>query len=200
MYIAALAAEVKKKVLSRAKALSHSHNLDCTPEGVFHRISGNGSLCRAYGTRIVLDTYPALKRWAKIFRPVPGFVRSRFAGFRSTPECSSMFYKVWTTLAVYTLVLGTFAAAQNITGKVTNATTGKPSAGDEVTLLSLSQGMQEVASTKSDAGRTLFLCGACRSQRSPHGARHPRWGELLPARWAADARFDDGRAHGLRLG
>src|SRR5271157_293308 len=44
------------------------------------------------------------------------------------------------------------AAAQNITGTVTNATTSKPSVGDEVTLLSLSQGMQEVASTKSDAG------------------------------------------------
>jgi len=55
--------------------------------------------------------------------------------------------------AVVLLTFASFtaAAAQNITGTVTNGTTGKPSAGDEVTLLSLSQGMQEVGSTKTDA-------------------------------------------------
>jgi hypothetical protein len=60
-----------------------------------------------------------------------------------------------TTLLASALFLVAFMSvssiAQNITGTVTNATTGKPSAGDEVTLLSLSQGMQEVGSTKSDA-------------------------------------------------
>ncbi len=49
------------------------------------------------------------------------------------------------------LLLGSFAVAQSITGTVTNGTTGKPAAGDEVTLLALSQGMQEIGSTKSDA-------------------------------------------------
>ena len=72
--------------------------------------------------------------------------------------------------------------AQNITGTVTNATTGKPSAGDEVTLLSLSQGMQEVGSTKSDASGRFSFAGARRCQCPAHGARHPRWRELLPAR------------------
>ncbi len=45
----------------------------------------------------------------------------------------------------------TFAAAQTLTGTVKNSTTGKPGAGDEVVLLSLSQGMQEAGRTKADA-------------------------------------------------
>jgi 5-hydroxyisourate hydrolase-like protein (transthyretin family) len=43
-----------------------------------------------------------------------------------------------------------FAAAP-ITGVVTNKTTGKPAAGDEVTLLRLAQGMQESSHTKTDS-------------------------------------------------
>src|SRR5271169_6050114 len=58
---------------------------------------------------------------------------------------------VLAAMLVVVVLASVAAAAQNITGTVTNATTGKPSAGDEVTLLALSQGMQEVASTKSDA-------------------------------------------------
>src|SRR5271157_5785845 len=67
----ALAAEVKQcaHVTSGAKALLHSYRLECAPEGVRHPISGNGSLCRAYGTRIIFEAFPALKRWAKIFVP-----------------------------------------------------------------------------------------------------------------------------------
>jgi len=56
-------------------------------------------------------------------------------------------------LAVFALSLTAavaFAAAP-ITGVVTNKTTGKPSAGDEVTLISLAQGMQESSHTKSDS-------------------------------------------------
>jgi hypothetical protein len=48
-------------------------------------------------------------------------------------------------------LLATFASAQTLTGKVTNATTGKPAAGDEVVLLSLGQGMEESGRTKADA-------------------------------------------------
>jgi hypothetical protein len=71
--------------------------------------------------------------------------------------------------AIFLLLL-TAASAQNITGTVTNATTGKPSSGDIVTLLSLSQGMQEVANTKSDAqGR--FLLPAPAGDPSPHMVR-----------------------------
>lgn len=42
-------------------------------------------------------------------------------------------------------------AATTITGTVTNRTTNKPSAGDQVTLVSPQQGMQEVTATKTDA-------------------------------------------------
>jgi hypothetical protein len=41
--------------------------------------------------------------------------------------------------------------AAKITGKVTNGTTNKPSAGDEVVLLSLAAGMEETGKTKTDA-------------------------------------------------
>ena len=41
--------------------------------------------------------------------------------------------------------------AANITGSVTNKTVGHPSAGDDVVLLKLSEGMQEAARTRSDA-------------------------------------------------
>ena len=49
------------------------------------------------------------------------------------------------------LVLGSLASAQTLTGTVKNSTTGKPSAGDEVVLLSLGQGMEEAGRTKADA-------------------------------------------------
>ena len=49
---------------------------------------------------------------------------------------------------------GSFAA--QITGTVTNATTNKPSMGDEVILLSLASGMQEVAKTKTDSQGHYF--------------------------------------------
>ena len=45
--------------------------------------------------------------------------------------------------------MGAFAA--QITGTVTNGTTNKPSSGDEVVLLSLATGMDEVAHTKTDS-------------------------------------------------
>ena len=49
------------------------------------------------------------------------------------------------------LLLSALASAQTLTGTVKNATTGKPAAGDEVVLLSLSQGMEEAGRTKADA-------------------------------------------------
>ena len=42
-------------------------------------------------------------------------------------------------------------AAEPITGTVTNKTNGKPSAGDQVTLIQLQQGMQESTKTTTDA-------------------------------------------------
>jgi len=98
-----------------------------------------------------------------------------------------------TMLLFCVLLLTSFAAAQNITGTVINATTGKPSAGDEVTLLSLSQGMQEVASTKSNAqGR--FSLPAPAGDHAPHMVRvthegvnyFPASGPLMPGTTTAE--------------
>jgi hypothetical protein len=48
------------------------------------------------------------------------------------------------------LLLATSAAAETLTGTVKNGTTNKPAAGDDVVLLSLSQGMEEAGRTKTD--------------------------------------------------
>ena len=84
------------------------------------------------------------------------------------------------------------ASAQNITGTVTNGTTGKPSAGDEVTLLSLSQGMQEVGSGKTDA-QGKFSLAAPADTGTPHMLRvthngvnyFPQGGPLMPGATSA---------------
>lgn len=54
-------------------------------------------------------------------------------------------------LATTLLFAVVFASAATLTGTVNNLTTGKPSAGDEVALLALSQGMNGLAHTKTDA-------------------------------------------------
>jgi hypothetical protein len=73
-----------------------------------------------------------------------------------------------TLLIAVTLLLGSFASAQTLTGTVKNSTTGKPSAGDDVVLLSLGQGMEEAGRTKSDAkGNFSFKLDA----QGPHLVR-----------------------------
>ena len=52
---------------------------------------------------------------------------------------------------VFCLCASAGAFAAQITGTVTNGTTNKPSSGDEVVLLSLASGMDEVAKTKTDS-------------------------------------------------
>ena len=54
-------------------------------------------------------------------------------------------------IALAILVLSSFAAAQTLTGTVKNSTTGKASSGDEVVLIKLGAGMEEVAHTKTDS-------------------------------------------------
>ncbi len=96
-------------------------------------------------------------------------------------------------LIICIVILSNLAAAQNITGTVTNATTGKPSVGDQVTLLSLSQGMQEIASTSSDA-RGHFSFAAPPDADAPHMVRvthegvnyYPPGGPLMPGRTTAE--------------
>ena len=58
--------------------------------------------------------------------------------------------KVISTVALSLLLTGAWAHAQ-ITGTVTNKTTGKPAAGDVVTLVNPMAGMSEVAHTTTDA-------------------------------------------------
>jgi hypothetical protein len=53
--------------------------------------------------------------------------------------------------ALVLFLAGTFATAQTLTGTVKNSTTGKPSAGDEVVLLKLGQGMEEAGRTTANA-------------------------------------------------
>jgi hypothetical protein len=55
------------------------------------------------------------------------------------------------SIAVLLVGLNTLACAQVISGTVTNRTANKPASGDEVVLLSLGQGMEEVGRTKTDA-------------------------------------------------
>jgi len=90
-------------------------------------------------------------------------------------------------MALMIFVLSVAAAAQNITGTVNNGTTGKPAVGDEVTLLSLSQGMQQVGSGKTDA-QGKFSLAAPADQGVPHMVRvthggvnyFPQGGPLMP--------------------
>jgi hypothetical protein len=90
------------------------------------------------------------------------------------------------------------ASAQNITGAVTNGTTGKPAAGDEVTLLSLSQGMQEVGSTKTDAQGKFSMAappdpGVPHMVRVTHGGVNyfPQGGPLMPGATTAEVTVYD---------
>jgi hypothetical protein len=73
--------------------------------------------------------------------------RSSFS--RSTTACKQALPQSVLIIAA-TLLLATLASAQTLTGTVKNGTTGKPSAGDEVVLLKLSQGMEEAGRTKTD--------------------------------------------------
>ncbi len=91
------------------------------------------------------------------------------------------------------LALTTLSAAQSINGTVTNGTTSKPAAGDDVSLLALSQGMQEVASTKTDA-QGKFSFPAPTDQQAPHMVRvthggvnyFPQGGPLMPGATTAE--------------
>lgn len=60
-----------------------------------------------------------------------------------------MRYKI--AVVVFSLLVSAGAFAAQITGTVTNATTNKPSSGDEVTLLTLANGMEEAGTTKTDS-------------------------------------------------
>jgi len=73
-----------------------------------------------------------------------------------TNSFSRSFFKA-AAVATFAVALTGFALADSLTGTVTNKTTNKPSAGDEVVLIRLSQGMQELTRTKTDAKGNFTL-------------------------------------------
>ncbi len=62
----------------------------------------------------------------------------------------------WFLVLLWMLLLAS-ASAQTLTGQVTNGTTKKPAAGDDVVLLSLGQGMEESGRTQTDAKGNFSL-------------------------------------------
>jgi hypothetical protein len=72
-----------------------------------------------------------------------------------------------TLIFIAMAMLPTFAA--EITGTATNKTTGKPAGGDDVILLKLAEGMQEIARTKTDASGRFKL--AFQDDGVPHLVR-----------------------------
>ena len=64
---------------------------------------------------------------------------------------SNLHFRNRIKFAFFCLCISTSVFAAQITGTATNGTTKKPAAGDEVVLLSLAGGMDEVAHTKTDA-------------------------------------------------
>jgi hypothetical protein len=77
--------------------------------------------------------------------------------------------KQWLGAIAFTIFLTSLAAAQTLTGTLKNSTTNKPAAGDDVILLSLTQGMQESGRTKADAkGNFSFKLD---DAQSPHLVR-----------------------------
>jgi hypothetical protein len=101
--------------------------------------------------------------------------------------------KISFTLISVTALLS-LAAAQNITGTVTNGTTGKPAVGDAVELLSLSQGMQVIGNAKTDAQGHFSFPSPSGAGQAPHMVRvthdgvsyFPQSGPLMPGSTTSD--------------
>jgi hypothetical protein len=73
------------------------------------------------------------------------------------------------TLSICVLLFAGSAHAQTLTGTVTNGTTNKPAAGDEVILISLANGMDVAGSTKTDSsGKFRFKLDASNGAGGPH--------------------------------
>ena len=72
------------------------------------------------------------------------------------------------TLALAILLFAACANAGTLTGTVTNGTTNKPSAGDEVILIKLAAGMQESAHAKTDSQGKFNLPLSSDDETGPH--------------------------------
>lgn len=100
------------------------------------------------------------------------------------------------TLFAALITIGS-AFGANVTGQVLNGTTSKPAAGDEVVILSLSQGMQEIARTKTDASGNFKI--DIPDDGTPHMVRvnhqgvnyFPKGGPLMPGATSATIQVYD---------
>ncbi len=89
------------------------------------------------------------------------------------------------------------ASAATVTGQVLNGTTNKPAAGDVVAVLSLSQGMQEIGHTKTDASGNFKV--EVPDDGTPHMVRvehqgvsyFPKGGPLMPGATSATIQVYD---------
>jgi 5-hydroxyisourate hydrolase-like protein (transthyretin family) len=77
----------------------------------------------------------------------------------------------WLGLALAILLVASGAYAATLTGAVTNGTTGKPSAGDEVILIKLAGGMQEAARANTDSQGKFSLSLSADDENTPHLVR-----------------------------
>lgn len=73
--------------------------------------------------------------------------------------------------ALATLLIATCAHAATLAGTVTNGTTSKPSAGDEVILIKLAAGMEESAHAKTDSQGRFSLSFSGDEENAPHLVR-----------------------------
>jgi hypothetical protein len=74
-------------------------------------------------------------------------------------------------IALATLLIATSAHAATLAGTVTNGTTSKPSAGDEVILIKLAAGMEEAAHVKTDSQGKFSLSLSSGDENAPHLVR-----------------------------
>ena len=74
-------------------------------------------------------------------------------------------------IALAILLVASCAHAATLTGTVTNGTTSKPSAGDEVILIKLAAGMEEAAHARSDSQGKFTLSLSGDDENAPHLVR-----------------------------
>jgi hypothetical protein len=113
-----------------------------------------------------LKSKPTVILSSNVLYPSEGFGRTTTMQLRSSAIAKKRDVSI---LIFFPLLLVALAHTQTLTGTVTNTTTNKPAAGDDVVLLSLSQGMQEAGRATTDATGhfTLKLDDA----NSPHLVR-----------------------------
>ena len=168
------------EITAGAKALMITTRGTCTPEGVLHPKKQNAA--DGSGALRAVRSY----RWEQKSRSfASASAKTAAAPLRMTILVVAVMFSFWSTGS---------AAAQNITGTVTNGTTGKPAAGDAVELLSLSQGMQVIGTAKTDAQGHFSFPPPSDAGQAPHMVRvthdgvsyFPQGGPLMPGNTTAD--------------